>query len=53
MVHNHPSGDATPSKEDFEMTKALKKSSSLLGINFLDHIVIGNNNYTSCLEMEI
>lgn len=51
MIHNHPSGDATPSEEDFEITKILKNASKLLDINFLDHIVIGNDNYISCMEM--
>lgn len=50
MVHNHPSGDPTPSEKDFEITYTLKKASKLLDINFLDHIIIGNNNYISCME---
>lgn len=51
MVHNHPSGDSTPSKQDYEITNILKKASKLLDINFLDHIIIGNNNYISCIEV--
>ena len=51
MVHNHPSGDSTPSKQDYEITNILKKASKLLDINFLDHIIIGNNNYISCMEV--
>jgi DNA repair protein RadC len=51
MVHNHPSGDPTPSKQDYEITNILKKASKLLDINFLDHIIIGNNNYISCMEV--
>lgn len=50
MVHNHPSGDPTPSKQDYEITNILKKASNLLDIKFLDHIIIGNNNYISCME---
>lgn len=53
LIHNHPSGDSTPSRQDFEITKILKQASKLLDIKFLDHVVIGNNNYTSCMEMEI
>ena len=40
-VHNHPSGDPTPSKADMEITRKLKASGEILGIRFLDHIVIG------------
>lgn len=50
MIHNHPSGDPTPSKQDYEITNILEKASKLLGIKFLDHIVIGNDNYISCME---
>lgn len=51
MVHNHPSGDPTPSKEDYKITNILKQASNLLDIKFLDHIVIGNDNYISCMEV--
>ncbi len=51
MIHNHPSGDPTPSKEDYEITNVLKQASNLLDIKFLDHIVIGNDNYISCMEV--
>ena len=51
MVHNHPSGDPTPSKADYEITNVLKQASNLLDIKFLDHIVIGNDNYISCMEV--
>ena len=44
MVHNHPSGDTTPSKEDFEMTHRLKEAGKLLGISLLDSIIIGEEN---------
>ena len=47
LVHNHPSGDPTPSQEDFELTKHIVKAGELLGIRLLDHIVIGNNKYES------
>ena len=49
LVHNHPSGDATPSKNDIEVTERLKKASQLLGIKLLDHIVIGNMQYKSII----
>lgn len=51
MIHNHPSGDPTPSKEDYKITAVLKQASKLLDIKFLDHIVIGNDNYISCMEV--
>jgi len=49
-IHNHPSGDATPSNEDINITKNLKQIGILHGINLVDHIVIGNNNYYSFYE---
>ena len=47
LVHNHPSGEAKPSKADIEFTKKLEKAAEILGILLLDHIVIGYNQYTS------
>lgn len=41
LVHNHPSGDPTPSREDFDVTDRLTESGKLLGIDVLDHIVLG------------
>jgi DNA repair protein RadC len=46
-LHNHPSGDPTPSKEDIEFTKRLMEGGKILGINVLDHIIIGDNLYYS------
>jgi DNA repair protein RadC len=48
--HNHPSGDPTPSREDIEMTKRLKEAGELLGIDFLDHIILGENIHVSLKE---
>lgn len=50
LVHNHPSGDPHPSKEDMEVTKKLIDAGNLLGIKVLDHIIIGNNGYWSWRE---
>ncbi|SOC38238.1 RadC family protein [Salinicoccus kekensis] len=50
-VHNHPSGDPTPSHEDIEVTKRLKECGELIGIDFLDHIIIGSGRYLSLKEM--
>lgn len=47
LVHNHPSGDATPSQADFRITDKIYEASEILGIQFLDHIIIGNNQYES------
>ena len=49
-IHNHPSGDATPSIEDVEVTRKIKEIGILHGINLLDHISVGNNNYYSFYE---
>ena len=47
LIHNHPSGDPTPSKQDIEFTQNVEQASKILGIQLLDHIVIGNGNYVS------
>lgn len=47
LVHNHPSGDPTPSKADIELTQKMEKASQLLGIQLLDHVVIGDGKFTS------
>ncbi|MDF2877183.1 MAG: repair protein RadC [Clostridia bacterium] len=49
-VHNHPSGDASPSKEDIQITARLKQVGELVGIPFLDHVIIGDGTYTSLKE---
>lgn len=50
LVHNHPSGDPTPSNEDINFTKRLHNAAALLGIDLLDHIVIGNEKYISIFQ---
>lgn len=52
-VHNHPSGDSTPSKEDKLLTKKLIEISIIHGINLIDHIIIGNGNYFSFYENKL
>lgn len=47
LVHNHPSGDPTPSEDDKISTKRLIEASKLIGISFLDHIIIGEEEYIS------
>ena len=50
IAHNHPSGNPTPSNEDVEVTKRLVKGGKLIGVNLLDHIIIGDNKYLSLKE---
>ncbi|MGE5453751.1 MAG: RadC family protein [Methylocystaceae bacterium] len=47
LIHNHPSGDPTPSAEDIELTRRLKEAGQIMGIDIIDHIVIGDNRYAS------
>lgn len=47
FIHNHPSGDPTPSREDHALTKRLVACGDLLGIKVLDHLVVGDGNYYS------
>lgn len=46
LLHNHPSGDTEPSKEDIEITKKLAEAGKLIGIDVLDHIIIGRKFYS-------
>ncbi|MBI4217013.1 MAG: DNA repair protein RadC [Chloroflexi bacterium] len=50
VVHNHPSGDPTPSAEDVEVTRQLQKAGEALDIEVLDHLVIGRQRYVSLKE---
>ena len=50
FAHNHPSGDPTPSREDIELTKALMRAGEVLGIEVLDHVVIGDGVFASLRE---
>lgn len=47
FIHNHPSGDPTPSREDIELTSRLKDAGTLMGVRVLDHIIIGSGRYMS------
>lgn len=44
LAHNHPSGDVTPSREDLEVTKMICEGGRVLGIEVLDHVIVGGNN---------
>lgn len=47
VAHNHPSGDPAPSRDDINVTKRLKEAGDILGINVLDHVIIGDGCYVS------
>jgi DNA repair protein RadC len=49
-IHNHPSGDPQPSREDIEVTKRLSECGRIIGIEVLDHLIIGEKNYVSLKE---
>ena len=49
LVHNHPSGDCTPSKSDYKVTDRLYEAADVMGIQLLDHIIIGDNTFKSLL----
>ena len=51
LVHNHPSGDPEPGREDIETTHWLVNAGNILGINVLDHIIIGDGKYISLKEL--
>ncbi len=53
IVHNHPSGDTTPSKADIEMTRAIAQACTSLGITLHDHLIVGREKVASFKEMNI
>lgn len=50
LIHNHPTGDPTPSKEDVAVTKRIIKAGEIMGLPLLDHIIFGDGNYVSLKE---
>lgn len=50
LIHNHPSGECSPSKEDIEVTKRMAEAGDLMGITVLDHIILGEQEYYSFRE---
>jgi len=50
LLHNHPSGEPTPSTSDLTFTRTMKEAATLLGIDLLDHVIVARNGYASCLE---
>ena len=52
MLHNHPSGDPTPSKSDYEVTQRVHMAAKIMGIELLDHIIIGDGRFQSAFSKE-
>jgi DNA repair protein RadC len=50
LAHNHPSGDPTPSQEDISITRRLIEAAKIIGIELLDHVIIGDSTYCSLKE---
>lgn len=50
LIHNHPSGDPTPSREDIAVTERLVKAGKIMDIPVLDHVILGDNRYSSLKE---
>lgn len=50
LIHNHPSGDPTPSREDYELTDRMIRASAVVGLKVLDHVVVGRNGYHSMAD---
>lgn len=53
LVHNHPSGDVEPSRQDILLTKRVQDAGSLLGVELLDHIIVGFQRYNSLRESDL
>lgn len=53
FVHNHPSGDPTPSQEDIQLTRRLAETGKILGIRALDHVIIGDDSYFSFADQNM
>ncbi len=53
LIHNHPSGDVTPSKSDIRFTYRVNEACKLIGIELIDHIIIGNGDFSSLKRLEL
>ena len=53
LLHNHPSGDTEPSKEDRDTTKRIKDAGEILGIRVLDHVIVAESGYTSFADEKL
>ena len=50
LVHNHPGGDTTPSKADFNITDRIYEAAEIMGVQLLDHIIIAGDDFESILN---
>ena len=50
LVHNHPSGNLSPSQEDISLTKRIKEAGQLMGVKVLDHIIVTQSDYFSFVQ---
>lgn len=53
LVHNHPSGDCNPSEDDMKLTKRLVESGEMLGIEVIDHVIIGHEEFISMKDKNL
>ena len=53
LVHNHPSGDPTPSRADIEMTKQIISAAKALGVTVHDHIIVGRDGHASLKSLQL
>lgn len=53
LAHNHPSGDVTPSREDIELTRRMVQAGEIMGIEVLDHIIVGSERFLSMKEANV
>ena len=53
LAHNHPSGDVTPSREDIELTRRIVQAGEIMGIEILDHLIVGSDRFLSMKEANV
>lgn len=53
LAHNHPSGDVTPSREDIELTRRMVQAGDIMGIEVIDHIIVGSSRFLSMKEAHL
>jgi DNA repair protein RadC len=53
LVHNHPSGETSPSEEDLRLTRAVKNAAETMGVRVLDHLIVGENEFMSFLDKKL
>ena len=53
ILHNHPSGDPTPSRDDINSTIRVQRAGKMIGIKLIDHIIIGDNTYSSLRALKL